>query len=63
MAAAEKKGDLFIKAPLVAVSTKGGAVKQMYFGDIVTEDVTKESVDLLTSLGFTSEDNPLDGKK
>lgn len=63
MAAATKKdepGARFVTAPLVVVTTKGGSVKQMYRGDLITEDVSAESAELLKSLGFISEGNPLD---
>lgn len=60
MAAGEKKsaaksGDLVVSAPLVSVRTKGGADRHHYFGDILGDDVTKESVDHLKDLGFVSE--------
>lgn len=54
---ASKGGDLKVNAPIVAVSTKGGDVRQMYFGDVLGDDVTKESVDHLRSLGFVSDEN------
>lgn len=50
----------FVTGALVAVTTKGGGVKQLRFGDVVTDDITSESVDLLKSLGFVSDTNPLD---
>lgn len=46
---------LTITAPLVAASTKSGAVRYLYHGDVVGDDVTKESIDHLKSLGFISD--------
>lgn len=47
-----KGGDVRVTAPLVVVRTEGGADRQMYFGDVLGDDVTKESVDHLRDLGF-----------
>ncbi len=53
---APKSGELRVTAPLIAVSTKGGTVRHLYFGDLIGDDVTKESVDHLRNLGFVSSD-------
>lgn len=51
---------VFVKAPLVAVSTESGAVRHLYHGDVVGDDVTKESVDHLRDLGFVTDSTPVD---
>ncbi len=52
--AAVKSEALHVTAPLVTVSTTGGTVRQMHYGDVIGDDVTKESVDHLRNLGFVS---------
>lgn len=54
MANAPKKG-LVVSAPLVVVRAQSGADVQMRHGDVLGDDVTKESVDHLRDLGFVSE--------
>lgn len=61
--AAKKAAGPFVTAALVSVKTAGGSVKQLRYGDIVTEDVAKESVELLRELGYLDESNPLDAEK
>ncbi|MBJ8342781.1 hypothetical protein JGU71_28215 [Antrihabitans sp. YC3-6] len=61
--AAKKAAGPFVAAALVSVKTKDGAVKQLRYGDIITDDVEKESVDLLRELGYLDESNPLDSEK
>jgi hypothetical protein len=56
-AAAKKSDDLVVSAPLVTVRTKAGADRQLYRGDVVGDDVTKESVDHLRDLGFVSDES------
>ena len=57
-AKSEPKGsDLLVTAPLVEVDTKGGGKRRYFFGDAIGDDVTKESVDHLRSLGFVSDEN------
>ena len=59
MAAAKsepKGGDLLVTASLVEVDTKGGGRRRYFNGDVVGDDVTKESVDHLRSLGFVSDE-------
>lgn len=51
----KKAGALVVSAPLVAVATNSGGVRQLYRGDVVGDDVTKESVDHLKDLGFVAE--------
>lgn len=66
MAAASKpevKGELFVVAPLVEVDTTDGKRVRLGYGDVVTDNVSKESVALLKDLGFTSDKNPRDGVK
>ena len=55
MASTSAAKQLTVSAPLVAVSTKGGAVRHLYRGDVVGDDVTKESLDHLKDLGFISD--------
>lgn len=59
MAAAKsesKGGDLLVTAPLVEVATKDGSKRRYFAGDVVGDDVTKESVDHLRALGFAADD-------
>lgn len=66
MAAAAKKkaeseevaGGPFVSAPLVSVTTQGGTVKHLYRGDVVTDEVSEESLENLRSLGFVSDERP-----
>ena len=57
MAAAKPKADdgLFVSAPLVEVETEGGSKRRYFHGDLLGDDVSKESVDHLRSLGFVSD--------
>lgn len=41
-----------VTAPLVVVETKDGRVREMYAGDIVTDDVSAKSLAHLKSIGF-----------
>lgn len=50
-----KSGALRVTAPLVVARTKAGVDRQMYRGDVVGDDVAKESVDHLRDLGFVSD--------
>ena len=50
-----EKSELKVAAPLVVVTTKSGTVRNAYFGDVLGDDVTKESVDHLRDLGFVSD--------
>jgi hypothetical protein len=54
MAAASTKKTLVVSAPLVAATTASG-VRHLYRGDVIGDDVTKESVEHLKSLGFVAE--------
>ena len=54
---AESKKQLRVSAPLVMARTKNDRVVHLYKGDIVPEEITKESVDNLKDLGFVTTDD------
>lgn len=47
---------IYVAAPIVAVITKGNRVQHLYKGDRLPEDVTKESLENLQSLGYLSDE-------
>jgi hypothetical protein len=51
MAAAKKSNDLRVVAPLVQVEL-GGRAAQFYYGDILPEGVSEDSLKHLKSLGY-----------
>jgi hypothetical protein len=55
--AESKSKTLKVSAPLVVVQTKAGRAVHLYRGDVITDDVTKESVENLKDLGFLAEDD------
>lgn len=55
MAAAGSKKQLTVSAPLVVVTTESGAVRHHYFGDVLGDDVSKESLEHLKALGYVSD--------
>ncbi len=58
----ESAGSLFVTAPLVSAKTKAGTVVHLRRGDVITDVISAESIELLTGLDFLSETSPLDNQ-
>lgn len=46
------------KTPIVSVSTKQGRVVNLHAGDVVTDDISDESIAHLEAIGFIVNDAP-----
>ena len=50
--APEVETSVHVTAPLVVVETKDGRLREMYAGDLITDDVSEKSLKHLASIGF-----------
>lgn len=54
---AESKKTMKVSAPVVVARTNSGRAVHLYRGDVITDDIAKESVENLQDLGFLSSDD------